>query len=95
MYLKYRYSSNRNHPSNSNRPLFRNHIDHTSLPIVPPLVYQSQAGEVAALAAQAITDFTRKFLQEDESDEDPFASVDEEDERELEQNEQLIYTDSD
>ena len=54
-----------------------------------------KAGEVAALAAPAITDLTRRLLQEDESDEDPFASVDEEDEGDLEQNELVIYTDSD
>ena len=47
------------------------------------------------LAAPAITDFTRKLLQEDESDEeDPFANVGEEDEGELEQNELVVYTDS-
>ena len=55
-----------------------------------------KAGEVATLAAPATTDATRKLLQEDESDEeDPFSSLDEEDEGELEQNELLIDTDSD
>ena len=49
-------------------------------------IYCLKAGEVAALAAPAITYFTRKLLQEDESDEeDPFANVDKEDEGELEQ----------
>ena len=39
-------------------------------------IYCLKAGEVAALAAPATTDFTRKLLQEDGSDEeDPFASV--------------------
>ena len=51
-------------------------------------IYCLKAGEVAALDVPAITDFTRRLLQEDESNkEDPFASVDEEDEGELEQNE--------
>lgn len=54
-----------------------------------------KAGQEAALAAPAITDLTRRLLQEDESDEDPFAGVDEEDEEELEQNELVIYTNSD
>ena len=55
---------------------------------------KSTAGEVTALSGPATTDFTRKLLQEDESDdEDLFASVDEEDEGELEQNELVIYTD--
>ena len=49
-----------------------------------------KAGEVAALATPAITDFTCKLLQEDESDEDPFASMDKEDEGKLEQN-KLCY----
>ena len=58
-------------------------------------IYCLKGDGVAALAGPATTDFTRKLLQEDESDEkDPFASVDEEDEGELEQNELVIYTDS-
>ena len=45
-------------------------------------------GEVATLASSAITNATRKLLQEDESDdEDAFACLDEEDEGDLEQNE--------
>ena len=52
-------------------------------------------GEDATLAPPAITDATRKLLQEIESDEeDQFASLGEEG-RELEQNELLIDTDSD
>ena len=59
-------------------------------------IYCLKAGEVAALAAPATTEFTRKLLQEDGSDkEDSFASVDEEDEGELEQNELVVYTDND
>ena len=50
-----------------------------------------KAGEVTALAVQAITDFTHKFLQEDENNEDVFASVDE-DEKGLEQNKLLILS---
>ena len=45
-----------------------------------------------ALAASAYTDLTRKLLQEDECNEDSFASVDEEDEGGLEQNEPAIYS---
>ena len=60
-------------------------------------IYCLKAGEVVP---PAITDFTSKLLQEDESDEeDPFASVDKEDDEELEQNELHVviymYTDSD
>ena len=57
-------------------------------------IYWLKVGEVVALAAPAITDFTRKLLQKDESDEEyPFASV-VEDEGELEQNELVTYTDT-
>ena len=59
-------------------------------------IYCLKAGEVAPWAALVIPDFTRKLLQEDESnEEDPFASVDEEDKEEVEQNKLVIYTDSD
>ena len=61
-------------------------------------IYCHKDGEVAALAALAIIDFTCELLQEDEGDkEDPFASVDEEDEGELEHNQLVIYmyTDND
>ena len=55
-----------------------------------------KAGEVATLGSPAITDATRKLLQEDESDEeDLFASLDEEDEGDLKQNELVIDIDSD
>ena len=54
-------------------------------------IYCLKAGEVAALAAPATTDFTRKLLQENGSDkEGPFASVDE-DEGELERNKLVMY----
>ena len=44
-------------------------------------IYCLQSGDIAALAAPAITVFTRKLQQEDENDEDdPFASVDKADE---------------
>ena len=51
-------------------------------------IYCLKAGvKLLLLAAPAITNFTCKLLQEDEGDkEDLFASVDEEDEGELEQN---------
>ena len=55
----------------------------------------SRLVKLLLLAAPAITDFTCKLLQEDESNEEvPFASVDKEDEGELEQNKLVIYTDS-
>ena len=56
-------------------------------------VHTLEVGEVTSLAAPVNTDFTHKLLQEDEIDEeDLFASVDKEDEGELEQNEPVIYT---
>ena len=55
-------------------------------------IYCLKAGDDAALAAPATTDFAQKLLQEDGSDEqDPFANV----EGELEQNELVIYTHND
>ena len=54
-----------------------------------------KAGEVATLTAPAITDDTCKLLQEDEStEEDPFAILDEGNKGELEQNKLLIDADS-
>ena len=56
----------------------------------------SRLVKLLLLAAPAITDFTCKFLQEDESNEEYlFSSVDKEDDGELQQNELVIYTDSD
>ena len=49
-------------------------------------IHSLKVGEVAALATPVITDLTHKLLEEDEIDEeDLFASVDKEDEGELEQ----------
>ena len=59
-------------------------------------IYCLKAGKVTTLAVPAITDASRKLLQEDESnEEDPFACPGMEDEGELEQNELLTDTDSD
>ena len=55
----------------------------------------SRLVKLLLLVAPSITNLTRKLLQEDESDEeDRFASMDEEDMGELEQNKLVIYTDS-
>ena len=55
-----------------------------------------KAGKVATLASPAITEANCKLLQEDESDEeDLFASLNKEDEGDLEQNKLLVDTDTD